>query len=113
MPSATAMSRSASASGVVAPRHSRAASSAIVATEVAVGVALGLRQLVVAGGLRAERDRDHPVPAPLLVQRQRALERVDSRLPGAASVAAVPRAAWRPASDDLNVNSSSSRLSAK
>ena len=54
-----------------------------------VGVALGGGQLLVAGGLGAEGDGDHPVPAALVVERERAFERIEQGVPRSVAIARV------------------------
>ncbi len=80
--------------------------------ELAVGVALGGGQLLVACGLGAEGDGDHPVPAAFVVEGERAFERGEQCV-SRRSRSRASRAMRRCSNDDVNVNSRSSRLSAK
>ena len=82
------------------------------AAEVPVRVSLGLGELFVVDGLGAERDRDHPVPAAVFVDRQDSSSERSSDSSGDGTSRAS-RTEWRWARDDWNVNSSNSRLSAK
>ena len=61
-----------------------------VAAELAIGVSLGSGELGVAGGLRAEGDRHHPVAPAIVVDRQRSLQRGHQGLVGVVRLARRP-----------------------
>ena len=90
IPSATAMSCSASAGAPASPTMpQRTASAEVDARNSRICVALGGGELLVAGSLGAEGDGDHPVPAAIGVEGQGAFEGGEQFVPRAVELAGV------------------------